>query len=106
MGISVVSAGKTFTTTIQGVEFTLVRLTPDQESALTKQATVRGNVDIVRLSELKLKAIVKGWGEGIVVDGEAAQYSPDLVWTLPDTVRSRILEVVSDGDPMQTTGTT
>ena len=99
MGIEIVSSQCEFAKTISGVVFTLRRLTEREESALRRQHTRRGELDMTAYTDAKLQAVVKGWGAGLVVDGQARGYDPTLIWDFPDSVKTDIFEAVNEGRP-------
>lgn len=100
MGIEIVSSQRDFTRTISGVDFSLRRLTEREEAELRRQHLRRGEVDMPAYTGAKLRAIVKGWGPGVTLDGvENHPFDPALVWELPDSVKSEIFEAVNEGRP-------
>lgn len=99
MSIDVVSTSRDFKRVISDVEFTLRRLTEAEEQRLAREYTRRGERDWTAYMSAKLKLVVRGWGRGVVVDGEERAFDADLLYALPDSVKAEIFEAVSEGRP-------
>lgn len=100
MAIRIVPCGQDFKKVIKGVEFSLHRLSEEEDLALKNEHTQRGVLDYQTYSRAVLRKIVRGWGEGITThEGQAFPFSPDNVWSLPDSVRADIVESNNEGRP-------
>lgn len=105
MPIRIVPCGDQFTKTIEGVEFTLRRLSEEEDFALKREHTSRGLLDQAAYSRGLLRAAVRGWSEGITTsDSKPYTYAQDRVWSLPDSIRAQIIEAVVEGRPTNEPG--
>jgi len=100
MPIRIVPCGQEFTKMIEGVEFTLYRLSAQEELELKREHTMRGVIDSASYTQALLRKGTHAWGDGVTAqDGQRFDYSPDAVWSLPDSVRAEILAAVMEGRP-------
>lgn len=101
MAIRISRLGREYKAEIEGTTFTLRRLTPEQETAIMREHSKRGQTDFLMVAISKLEQGVIGWDQ-IIVDGEPVGFDKSLIREFPDELRVRLLEELARGqaDPL------
>lgn len=94
-----------------GVRLTYRRLAGDERQRIIAKHTKRGVIDWPSVDLAVARECITGW-EGYSLNGEAVQFSSDLVARLPEAHRGPVVGLILDGEepkvgrPLSTRSTT
>ena len=105
MGIQIVPVDKVMTIRVEGVEFHVRRPSTQEEDAIRRTCSKRGEVQLFQYGQERLKRIIKGWGEGIADEnGTPIVFDPERIMELPLEVRNAIVDHVEGSSPLDDAG--